>query len=73
MLRKTKITLFSFLAWTVVFIIIAATPLGFPYRAETNVQRFNILVRLYFIPITKVNVYIEILTILEHPTHILQL
>ncbi|KAL5289346.1 hypothetical protein ACFFRR_009469 [Megaselia abdita] len=43
MFRKTKTTLWSFLAWTVIFIIIAATPLGFPYRAETNVQRFNIL------------------------------
>lgn len=48
MFRKTKLILWSFLVWTVVFIIIAATPLGFPYRAETNVQRFNILVTYTF-------------------------
>ncbi|XP_034477899.1 endoplasmic reticulum metallopeptidase 1 [Drosophila innubila] len=43
MFRKSKTIICSFMAITLICIIIAATPLGFPYRPETSVQRFNIL------------------------------
>lgn len=41
--HKSKTIICSLLAITVIFIIIAATPLGFPYRPVTSVQRFSAL------------------------------
>lgn len=41
--RKSKTIICSLLAITLVCLILAATPLGFPYRPETNVQRFSVL------------------------------
>lgn len=41
--RKSRTIICSLLGLTLVCLIIAATPLGFPYRPETNVQRFSIL------------------------------
>lgn len=44
MFRKSKTIICSLLGITLLCIIIAATPLGFPYRPETSVQRFSVLV-----------------------------
>ncbi|XP_061401284.1 endoplasmic reticulum metallopeptidase 1 [Musca vetustissima] len=41
--RKSKTIICALLGITLICLVIAATPLGFPYRAETNVQRFSIL------------------------------
>uniref|UniRef100_A0A0A1WQ19 FXNA-like protease n=1 Tax=Zeugodacus cucurbitae TaxID=28588 RepID=A0A0A1WQ19_ZEUCU len=41
--HKSKTIICSLLTFTVLFIILAATPIGFPYRPETNVQRFSVL------------------------------
>ncbi|XP_055921170.1 endoplasmic reticulum metallopeptidase 1-like isoform X1 [Eupeodes corollae] len=41
--KKSKTLISSLLVITVFFIILAATPIGFPYRPETSVQRFSIL------------------------------
>ncbi|XP_034106704.1 endoplasmic reticulum metallopeptidase 1 isoform X1 [Drosophila albomicans] len=43
MFRKSKTIICSLLAITLLCIILAATPLGFPYRPETSVQRFSVL------------------------------
>ncbi|XP_064542476.1 endoplasmic reticulum metallopeptidase 1 isoform X2 [Drosophila montana] len=43
MFRKSKTIICALLGVTLVCIIIAATPLGFPYRPETSVQRFAVL------------------------------
>ncbi|XP_023177320.1 endoplasmic reticulum metallopeptidase 1 isoform X1 [Drosophila hydei] len=43
MFRKSKTIICSLLGITLLCIIIAATPLGFPYRPETSVQRFSVL------------------------------
>lgn len=44
MFRKSKTIICALLGVTLVCIIIAVTPLGFPYRPETSVQRFAVLV-----------------------------
>lgn len=41
--HKSKTIICSLLALTFICLIIAATPLGFPYKPETNVQRFSII------------------------------
>ncbi|CAD7014585.1 endoplasmic reticulum metallopeptidase 1 isoform X2 [Ceratitis capitata] len=41
--QKSKAIICSLLGITVFFIILAATPIGFPYRPETNIQRFSVL------------------------------
>ncbi|XP_037808187.1 endoplasmic reticulum metallopeptidase 1 [Lucilia sericata] len=41
--HRSKTIICSLLAITLVCLIVAATPLGFPYRPETNVQRFSII------------------------------
>ncbi|XP_030375114.1 endoplasmic reticulum metallopeptidase 1 isoform X2 [Scaptodrosophila lebanonensis] len=43
MFRKSKTIICSLLGITLICMILAATPLGFPYRPETNVQRFSVL------------------------------
>ncbi|EDW61973.1 endoplasmic reticulum metallopeptidase 1 isoform X1 [Drosophila virilis] len=43
MFRKSKTIICALLGVTLVCIIIAVTPLGFPYRPETSVQRFAVL------------------------------
>lgn len=44
MFRKSKTIICTLLGVTLLFIILAATPMGFPFRAETNVQHFSFLV-----------------------------
>ncbi|XP_067630290.1 endoplasmic reticulum metallopeptidase 1 isoform X2 [Eurosta solidaginis] len=41
--HKSKPIICSLFAITVICMIFAATPIGFPYRPETNVQRFSVL------------------------------
>ncbi|XP_037955885.1 endoplasmic reticulum metallopeptidase 1 [Teleopsis dalmanni] len=41
--RKTKTIIMCFLGITILFIIIAVTPAGFPYKAITSAQRFNLI------------------------------
>ncbi|XP_036331812.1 endoplasmic reticulum metallopeptidase 1 isoform X2 [Rhagoletis pomonella] len=41
--HKSKTIICSLLAFTALFLIFAATPIGFPYRPETNIQRFSVL------------------------------
>lgn len=41
--QKSRTIICSLLGITLICLIVAATPLGFPYRSETNVQRFSIL------------------------------
>ncbi|XP_065367014.1 endoplasmic reticulum metallopeptidase 1 [Calliphora vicina] len=41
--RKTRTIICTFLLITIVTIIIAITPAGFPYKAKTAVQRFSLL------------------------------
>ncbi|KAL5273662.1 hypothetical protein ACFFRR_000426 [Megaselia abdita] len=42
MCRKTKLLFSSFGVLTIVFIIIAATPAGFPFKADTAPQRYGV-------------------------------
>ncbi|XP_054739176.1 endoplasmic reticulum metallopeptidase 1 isoform X1 [Anastrepha obliqua] len=41
--RKSKTIICSLLVFTALFLILAVTPIGFPYRPATNVQRFSVL------------------------------
>uniref|UniRef100_A0A1I8NNC2 FXNA-like protease n=1 Tax=Stomoxys calcitrans TaxID=35570 RepID=A0A1I8NNC2_STOCA len=41
--RKTRTIIGSFLAITILFIIIAVTPAGFPYKAKTATQRYSLI------------------------------
>ncbi|XP_037952372.1 endoplasmic reticulum metallopeptidase 1-like [Teleopsis dalmanni] len=41
--KKSKTIISSLLVVTLIFVIVAATHIGFPYRSETNVQRFSVL------------------------------
>ena len=43
--RKARLFFSMFGALTVIFIIIAATSVGFPYKADVAAQRFFVLVR----------------------------
>ncbi|ALC42480.1 CG11961 [Drosophila busckii] len=43
MFRKSKTIISCLMGITLLCIILACTPLGFPYRPETNVQRFAVL------------------------------
>ncbi|XP_032590409.1 endoplasmic reticulum metallopeptidase 1 isoform X2 [Drosophila grimshawi] len=43
MFRKSKTIICALMGITLICIIIAVTPMGFPYRPETSVQRFNVL------------------------------
>lgn len=42
--RKTRTIITTFLAITILFIIIAVTPAGFPYKAKTATQRYSLIV-----------------------------
>ncbi|XP_073848916.1 endoplasmic reticulum metallopeptidase 1 [Musca autumnalis] len=41
--RKTRTIIYSFLAITILFIIIAVTPAGFPYKAKTATERYSLI------------------------------
>jgi len=50
--NKSKTIICGLMGITLLCFIIAMTPVGFPYRPDTNVQRFAVLVRIqaaYFI------------------------
>lgn len=46
--RKTRTIVLCFLGITILFIIIAVTNAGFPYKEKTSPQRYSLIVRLSF-------------------------
>ena len=56
--RKTRTIICTFLFVNLLFIIMAVTPVGFPYKAKQAPQRFSLLVSLFVKRIEKIRIKI---------------